>query len=137
MSDPVLASLTKHRAEMAVEAKATGATLRRILTDIDHLDGAIRTYDAAYKAPKINLSRAKRVAASRVALNILRQATVRMTLRQITLAIMAQTGKDQTNTKVVTQAMDPVRWALIRQRRSGVLWSTEGPGQSVLWEVAT
>ncbi len=136
MTDIVLASLTKRRAEMVAEAKTVDASLRRILNDIDHLDGAIRTYDAAYKAPKTNLSRAKRVEVSRIALNILRQAGAPMTLRDVTMAVMAQQGHDTSDAKKVQQRQDKVRAVLLRQRKNGALRPMPGVGQLVLWEVA-
>ena len=49
MTDLVLATLTKRRAELAAEAHAADAALRRILTEIDHMDGAIRLCDPAYR----------------------------------------------------------------------------------------
>ncbi len=53
MSNPIVSSLLTRRAELLREAKAADATLRRLLDDIAHVGGTIRTYDPAYRAPKI------------------------------------------------------------------------------------
>ena len=37
VTDPVLSALTKRRAELAAEAQAADAALRRILADIHHM----------------------------------------------------------------------------------------------------
>lgn len=136
MTDVVLSSLIKRRAEVAAEAKALDATLRRLLNDIEHLDGAIRTYDPAYRAPKLRLTRAHRVAMSRTALAILRQAKAPMSVRDIALAVMEAHGKDRTDGKLVKAVTERVRWALIRQRKIGVLRTVQGEGNAGLWEVA-
>jgi hypothetical protein len=74
MTDPVLTGLSKRRAELAAEAVATDAALRRILADIEHIDGAIRACDPAYRPRKIQLNRAAYVDVPGTALGILRQA---------------------------------------------------------------
>ena len=136
MTDPVLSVLTKRRAELVAEAQATDAALRRILADIDHMDGAIRLCDPAYRPRKVHLNRAEFVDVSRTALGILRQATEPMTLRDITYGIMAKQGADQGDTKAVRSMLERVRRLVPASRANGALRSLPGPGQLVLWEVA-
>jgi hypothetical protein len=135
MTDRVVASLAIRRLELVAEAKAADAALRRILSDIEHLDGAMRLCDPAYRPRKVHLSRAAYVDASRTALGILRQATTLMTLRDITDGVMAKQDMDQADAKAVQAMMEKVRVALGRQRANGTLRSLPGPGQLVLWEV--
>jgi hypothetical protein len=129
----VLSALTKRRAELVAEAQAADAALRRILADIDHMDGAIRLGDPAYRPRKVHVNRAEFVDVSRTALGILRQATEPMTLRDITYGIMAKQGADQGDVKAVRSMLERVRLALTRQRASGTLRSLPGPGQLVLF----
>jgi hypothetical protein len=136
MTDLVLAGLSKRRSELLAEAKAADATLRRVLTDIEHIDSAMRLCDPAYRPRKVIVSRAEFVDVSRTALGILRQATAPMTARDITYGVMAKQGGDPTDTKAVRSMIERVRVALLRQRKNGTLRSEQGPGQLVLWEVA-
>jgi hypothetical protein len=136
MTDPTMTGLAKRRAELTAEAHATDAALRRILTDIEHLDRAMLLCDPAYRPRKVIVSRAEFVDVSRTALGILRQATAPMTTRDITYAFMAKSGMDQADAKVVRSTIERVRLALLRQRKNGTLRSEQGPGLMVLWEVA-
>ena len=95
MTDYVLDGLAKRRAELIADAKAADATLRRLLDDIAHIDGAIRIYDPTYRPRKVRLTRAQYVGTMRTALTILRSATAPMTLRDITLRVIAEQGRDQ------------------------------------------
>jgi hypothetical protein len=82
MADQVSAELVKRRAELANEAKAADATLTRLLADIEHIDGAIRVYDPAYLAKKVQFTRAPRADLTKGALDVLRQAAAPMSLRE-------------------------------------------------------
>lgn len=135
MTDPVLAGLSKRRAELLAEAKAADATLRRLLDDIAHVDGAIRIYDPTYRPHKVRLSRAARVGTSRIMLAILRAAKAPMTLRDITLRIMTEEGRDRDDSKLVREMMERVRIALLRQRRAGAVQSAGEPGQLAVWGI--
>jgi hypothetical protein len=137
MTDPTMTGLAKRRAELTAEAHATDAALRRILTDIEHLDRAMRLCDPAYRPHKVIVSRAEFVDVSRTALGILRQAEAPMTARDITYGVMAKQGGDATDAKTVRSMIERVRVALLRQRKNGTLRSEQGPGQLVLWEVAS
>jgi hypothetical protein len=136
MTDSVLTSLLARRTELAKEAKAADAALRQLLANIGHLDAAIAIYDPAKRPRKVQFSRAQRTDVSRTALGILRQATAPMTLRDLTLAVMAQQGHDSQDRKLVASRLTRVRNALYRQRSNGAVRSLPGLGQAVLWEVA-
>lgn len=135
MDDMVLTALTQRRAELIVEAKAAEAAKRRLLADIEHIDGAIRTYNAAYRPRKVEISRGKRVELARGALGILREATAPMTLRELAAAILARAGHDPRDSKLVASRMNRLRTALNRQRANGAVRSLTGDGQLLLWEV--
>jgi hypothetical protein len=132
----ILAGLTKRRHELAVEAKAANAKLVSLLGDIEHLDGAIRTYDPAYRPRRVIIERATKLDVLRVALATLRKAREPMALRDIAVAVMTAQGGDVKNVKLMNLTIERVRVALMRQRKAGVVRSSQGPGLAVLWEVA-
>ena len=136
MTDYVLDGLAKRRAELIADAKAADATLRRLLDDIAHIDGAIRIYDPTYRPRKVRLTRAQYVGTMRTALTILRSATAPMTLRDITLRVIAEQGRDQGDAKLVREMIERVRTALLRQRRNGVVIAEQESGQPQVWRVA-
>ncbi len=135
MTDPVLASLTTRRAELVAEAKKAEATLNRLLEDIDHIDGAIRLYDPAYRRPKLVLRRAEHGSMVRAALSVLRQASEPLTLRNVTLGVMVELGLDTKNHNLVSANVEKVRSLLVRQMKAGVARTMNGDGPAVLWEV--
>jgi len=135
MDSAVLTALNKRQADLLKEAKAADAVTRKLRADIDHIDGAIRTYDPAYRARKPQLTRAKRTDLSRSALDTLRRATGPMTLRDLTLATMARTGLDKRDGKEVYARMNRLRTILNRQQENAVVRQTLGAGLAALWEV--
>ena len=81
MKAQVIAALTKRRAELMTDAKAAEAKLSQLISDIEHVDGALRTYDPTYRPHKVKLSRARRMDISRMALSTLRQAKAPMNVQ--------------------------------------------------------
>jgi len=108
--------------------------LRRLMSNIEHLDGAIRLYDQAYKPRKVVLRRGQRVGISRTALEVLRDAKAPKGLRELRLAVLTKLGRG-TGPKAVSKVMERVRTALLRQQKAEAVQSTEGPGLAWLWEV--
>ena len=53
MSEFVVSALMKRRAEPLKKVQAADATLRRVLDDIEHDDGTIRTFNPEYRARKV------------------------------------------------------------------------------------
>jgi hypothetical protein len=136
MADPVLSALVTRRAELVAEAKVTDAKLAQLLTDIEHIDGAMRTFDAKHQSIKVRLERGRHVSLSRTVLGVLRQASGPLAVRDIALQVMEKRGKDQKDAKAVRATIDATRAVLLHQRKNGTLRSEQGPGQLVLWEVA-
>lgn len=136
MTDYVLTGLVKRRADLLAEAKAAQATLTRLLSDIEYLDGAIRQFSPGYRPQPIQLTRAERTGASRTMLGVLRTAAAPMTVRQIALRVMAEQGKDAGNAKLVKGTMSQMRKALARLAKNGLARVGELPDRTVVWEVA-
>ncbi len=135
MSDPILASLTKRRAELAALARETDTTLKRIMADIEHLDGAIRVYQPTYYGRSV-MRRPERMGTLRVALGALREATAPLSLRDIALHVIAFNGRNPDEERLVKTTVERVRIALLRQQKAGVVRSTVGEHGRLLWEVA-
>jgi hypothetical protein len=134
MPNPIVCSLLTRRAELLREAKAADATLRRLLDDIAHVDGTIRTDDPAYRAPKIRAVPLPHH--SRGALAILRDAKAPMLVKDIAVRMLTEEGRDPKDPKMVRTMVACMRNTLGRHRKMGTVRSAPGPGQSVLWEVA-
>jgi len=136
MTDYVLSALTKRRAELATEAQAADKELRRILSDIEHIEGAIRTYDPTYRPRKVVLSRADSMVLLRTALTVLREASRPMETREIAIAVLTRNGRPVTDRKLMADTMARMRATLLRQRNAGVVRSVQGLGAALVWEVA-
>ena len=95
MTAHIIAAVTKRSADLMADAKAAEPKLSQLISDIEHVDGAMRTYDPTYRPHKVKLSRARRVGISRITLNTLRQAKAPMNVRDITLRVMAAGGENQ------------------------------------------
>ena len=134
MTDYVLTSLTKRRAELLLEAKAADEALERILADIDHVDGAIRLYAPANRPAKPTVRRAELGMLSRGVLGILRTAQGPLTTRQIALSVMDGLRLDRKDHATVVITIDKVRAVLLRQQKSGVARTVPGDGEAVVWE---
>jgi hypothetical protein len=141
MTEFVVTALMKRRAELLKEVQAADATLRRLLDDVEHVDGAIRTFDPAYRARKVKAVPLPHT--SRGTLVILRNAKEPMSVRDIALRILADQGRDATDAKLVASTAGHTRSALSRYRRIGAVRPVEGSvsgrggglGAGMLWEV--
>ena len=131
MTDYILIGLEKRRTKLLNEMGVAEAKVGLLRSDIEHIDGAIRVYSAT----RVRVPRAKRVEVSRAALDVLRQASAPLTLRELARAVMALTGQDSHDQKKVTARMDRLRTALHRQRKNGVVRQIQGPGAFMLWEI--
>jgi hypothetical protein len=91
---------------------------------------------SAYRPRRVIIERATKLDVLRVALATLRKAREPMALRDIAVAVMTAQGGDVKNVKLMNLTIERVRVALMRQRKAGVVRSSQGPGLAVLWEVA-
>ena len=132
----VLLAINRLHTELLKLAKAADVIMGCLLATIEHVVGAIRTYDPAYRPRKPQLSGAKRTDMSRAALDALRQAETALTLRAMTLAAIGKVGLNVQHGEAVIARMDSLRSSHNRQKANGVVRSVPGPGDAVLWEVA-
>ena len=133
MPNPVISSLMVRRAELLADAKVAEAAWRRILDDIAHLDGAIRTFDPAHRPAKLRTVPLPHT--GRGVLAILRDAKGPMLVRDIAVRLVASQGREPKDRKLVRIAIGTVRNVLCRYRRDGLVRPMPGDGQAVLWEL--
>ena len=142
MTDPVLAGLTKRRADLVAEVRQTAAALAGLLADIEHIDAAIRQFNPAYRPrrPRTVLTTPERGSVIKSLLTIMRTADAPLTVREIADRIMAGRGIDRTDREKAAYVTARVRTALSKQRQTGTLTAEPGPNpgpqQAWLWRVA-
>lgn len=93
MVDPVLNGLLARRAALIAEVRRTVAKFQDLFVDIDNLDGVILQFDPNYKVINpavwgVGLTGQP----TRSLLGILRKSPEPMTLRDLTVAMMASLG---------------------------------------------
>ena len=142
MTDHVLSSLAKRRAELSGEAETLKARLALIATDIGHLDAVIRQFDPNYDLGSIRPKRARcqdaagRGEMSRFILTVLREATEPVATHDVVRRLMAERGQDVDDVRLVKLTMKRVGMAFSRQKANGAVRAIQGPGPVTLWEVA-
>jgi hypothetical protein len=143
MTNYVLTGLVKRRAELAGEIEATHARLRRMIDDLEKLDSVILQFDPQHDVEGIKPKAfrppedwAHRGEMTRTVLSILRQAVEPMTTRDIALEMLVSRALNAQDQKLLALMVKRVGVALRIQRNNGIVRSTSGPGQFMLWEVA-
>src|ERR1700685_1577420 len=102
MTDYVITGLVKRRAELTGKIEALHEDLKRMLADLEALDGTIHQFDADYKVEAIRPRALRppkdwshRGQMSRIVLDILRQAPEPMTTRDVALELLVARALDK------------------------------------------
>lgn len=139
----VITGLVAKRAELAGDIERTQADLQRMIRELEHLDATIRLFDADYQIEAIKPKTfrppedwAKRGEMTRIVLTILRQAAEPLTTRDIAFQLMQERALDTGNLNMLRLMTKRCGVALRGQRNRGLVRSLEGPGQTMVWEVA-
>jgi len=141
MTDYVLASLTKRRAELAGDADTLRSRLAQIATDMGHLDAVIRQFDPDYDLGSIQPKRsrgpdvARRGEISRFIFKVLREATEPVATHDVVRRLMTERGQDLEDHRLVALTMKRVGMAFTRQKAAGTVRAIQGAGAVTLWEV--
>ena len=120
MTEHVLSGLTKRRAELAGEAVQLRARLAAIAADMGHLDAVIRLFDPEYDLVAIRPKRprgpdvAGRGERSRALLAVLREAGEPLATAEIVRRMMARTGQDAEDRRLVRMLTKRISMALAR-----------------------
>lgn len=143
MTDYVLQGLIKRRAELAGEIEATHERLRKMIDDLEKIDSVILQFDPQHDVEGIKPKAfrppedwAHRGEMTRTVLSILRQSVEPMTTRDIALEMLVSRALNKDDQKLLALMVKRVGVALRIQRNNGIVRSTSGPGQFMLWEIA-
>ncbi len=143
MTDYVLTGLVKRRAELAGDIENAHEALRKMITDLEHLDATIQQFDATYQVETIKPKAfrppkdwSNRGQMSRIILSVLRQSAEPMTTRDIAYQLLIERALDKSDQRLVRLMTKRVGVALRHQRDNNIVRALEGPGQYNLWEIA-
>jgi hypothetical protein len=143
MTDYVLTGLVKPRAELAGEIEETHNRLRKMIEDLEKLDSVILQFDPSHQAEAITPKAFRppsdwshRGEMTKAVLSILRQAAEPLTSRDIALKLLVTRALDKDDQKLLALMTKRVGVTLRLQRVNGIVRSTSGPGQYMVWEIA-
>jgi len=139
----VITGLVRKRAELAGAIENAQADLHRMIQELEHLDATIRLFDGNYQVEAIKPKTfrppenwSKRGEMTRICLDILRQAAEPLTTRDIAFQLMQERALDTADANMLRLMTKRVGVALRGQRDKGVVTSSEGPGQVLVWRTA-
>ena len=142
MTDHLIATLVKRRAELAGEMHQLQTRLHAIHADLASLDDVIKQFDPEYELATIR-PKYKRAATpadvasiSRAVLDTLRRAGEPLTVQLIAQAITTERGLDATDRALGRSMRKRVDMALRYQRTNGMVEEVAG-GRAVAWLLAT
>lgn len=141
-NEHVLSGLVSKRAEIAGKLEHHQAQVRQLMIDLDSVDQTIRLF-----APDMQLDEIKpkplppRHAAykgevARVVLGTLRNAARPCSTQELTMHVMAERGMNTADKRLVKTVGKRVGACLRHHRNKGLLRSTKGLGDHIVWEVA-
>ena len=142
MQNPVLIGLIRRRAELDGERIRLCKRLAEIALDLSRLDSAIGVFDREMNANTIRPARVRTPNLvgfghwSRAALDVLRRAGEPLPTKEVVARVMERVGADRESGPVRRMVAKRVRHALQHQRVKGLVCSTKGAGQVVVWRVA-
>ena len=143
MTDYMVTGLVKRRAELAGEIQHTHEHLGQLVKDLAALDDALRVVapDMQVEAIRPKMFRppedwASRGQMSRLVLTILRQSHDQLTTREIAAQMILERALNVDDHKLFNLMMKRVGAALRHQRDKGLVVSSDGPGNYLLWTVA-
>jgi hypothetical protein len=118
--------------------------LRKLIVDLDHIDGAIRLFDPDYDIASIRdkpvhpAQIARRGDSIRLILDLLREATEPLTTKQIALQVMAHRGLNTVDDALVMTMTRRVGASLRTYKTNGAVRSIKDGryGKYDLWEIA-
>jgi hypothetical protein len=134
----------KRRAELAGEIEETHNRLRKMIEDLEKLDSVILQFDPSHQVEAIKPKASRppsdwshRGEMTKTVLSILRQAAEPLTSRDIALELLVTRALDKDDQKLLALMTKRVGVTLRLQRVNGVVRSASGPGQYVVWEIAS
>lgn len=143
MTDYMVTGLVKRRGELAGEIKATHEALRKMVDDLETIDGALRLVAPELEVEAIRPKQfrppadwSQRGQMTRVVLSILRQSRDMLTTREVAAQMLLERAMNADDVKLLRMMTRRVAAALREQRDRGSVRWEQGPGQYGLWEIA-
>jgi hypothetical protein len=144
LEDFVISGLVKRHAALAGEIVHVEKQLKQKLLDQKTLVAAIKLFDADYPIETIKPTGVystknwdKRGELTRLVFDILREACMPMSARDIALQVMLRKQMDTSRPNLIISIRRRVGEALRRNQARGHVHSQERHGQPLLWEMAT
>lgn len=142
-----LSGLVAKRAEIAGRITQVRATLRQLITDLDHVDAAIRIFDPGFniegikpKAPAALFAVSFRGEFVRLILDMMREAQGPVTTKEIALHVMRGRGLNTADAALLALFTRRTRALLYHYRDRGMIRGVQGnePGRRRFnwWELA-
>ena len=130
----LLRRLWRDRAEMGAQLERYEAIVRRLKTDLVHLDQAIRTIE-----PKSNFGVPRKLRThgkmSPVIFDALRLAERGCTVRELAMHVVVDLGMDADNPKLLGEITERVSGLLRHYRKRGIVRSFQERGKPIYWEL--
>jgi hypothetical protein len=119
---------------MAAQLERYEAIVRRLKTDLVHLDQAIRAVDpdSNFGVPSRLRMHGKMVP---VIFDTLRLAERGCTVRELAMHVMLDRGFDTDNRKLLGEITERVSGLLRHYRKRGIVRSTRSTGTHLYWEI--
>jgi hypothetical protein len=136
MNSVVIAGLLEPRESRIAQVKEAEASLRDLISNIEHLDIAIIMFKPDHRpvAPQVRYAGHGQV--TRMVLTILRKSSEPLTLRAFSLKAMESLGLATDNKRKVRKMGEQLRTALGRQKENGVVTcETTGRGAALVWRI--
>ena len=137
----VVAALVRRRSELSGEIERSQQQLRQMIMALEHLDKTLLMFAPEYKIEGIKPKQfrapsewSKRGEMKRRVLEILREATLPMTSRDIAMVMISERGLEQDEATIRTMSRRCAE-TLRLQRLRGVAHCYEGPGFCLLWQL--
>ncbi len=139
----VVSGLVKRRAELAGDIEKAHEMLSRMVLDLENIDATILQFEPDFKIETIKPRAfrppkdwSNRGEMTRICLGILRHAAEPLTSRDVALQLLTERGLNRDDQRLVRLMTKRVGVALRRQKqKDGGVWSNQGPGQYMLWEI--
>lgn len=138
----IINGLVKKRAVLGGDIENTKDALEKLVDDLTKLDAVIRMFNPDYRIEGIKPKTqrpsedwSKRGEMTRVAIDILRQATEPLTARDVALNIMELRGMDLKDAKLVRKMTKRCGAALRHARDKGITEASQGNGQFMYWKL--
>ncbi len=138
-----MTALIRKRSELAGQIQHTQDQLRQLYIDLGNVDATLKLFDPEIDIERIKArsvrdpNRAQKGEVARIVMETLRNASRPLSSTEIAERVVAERGLDTENKQLLKQIAKRTGSCLRGLRQRGVLRSEQGPGQCMLWEVAS